>query len=430
MRNWVRKKIKDFAFTTSGGTPNTSIKEYWENGVIPWINSGELSRNNFIRIPTTYISEKALKNSSAKLMPIGTVVIALTGATTGMTALLEIETSGNQSITGIFPSENHDSLYLLYLLQLNRNSILSFNTGSAQPHINKQIVDDLEFIIPEEKYEQARISKIIRSADEAIYHTEALIAKYNRIKTGLMQDLLTLGIDERGNIRSKATHKFVVKNGIEVPEEWEVKTVGVMTKEKIIDDIQDGNHGEKHPKASDFVEEGVPFIMATDISSGIIDFKGCKKITTSQYKSLRIGFAKSNDILLSHKASLGFVAIVPTSVNELMLTPQVTYYRVINEKRLSYKYLSFYMKGDAFQSSLSNFAKQSTRDYIGITMQKDMKIAYPKSIVEQLKISEVLDESEKEILSKKIIVAKLHALKAGLMSDLLSGKVRVPEGMI
>jgi len=136
MSEWKGKKIKDFAYTASGGTPSTERKDFWHGGDIPWINSGELSQHDFITKPTAYITQLALENSSAKIFPIGTVVIALTGATTGMAALLEIATSTNQSITGIFPSKEHDSKFLLYLLHHNIEKILINNVGSAQPHIN------------------------------------------------------------------------------------------------------------------------------------------------------------------------------------------------------------------------------------------------------------------------------------------------------
>jgi type I restriction enzyme S subunit len=425
MENWSTKKIKEFAYTVSGGTPSTDIKEYWENGTVPWINSGELSQNDFIKSATTFITELALRNSSAKLMPVNTVVIALTGATTGMSALLQIETSGNQSITGILPSKHHDPLFLLYWLQQNIDKIIGFNIGSAQPHINKGIVDNLDIHMPDDVILQENIAKIIRKVHKAIEQTEALIAKYQRLKTGLMQDLLTRGIDLEGNIRSKETHRFMMKNGMEVPVEWDVKSVNQLLNDNIVADIQDGNHGEKHPKSSDFVKEGIPFIMASDISNNEIDFYACKKITEEQYHSLRIGFAQQEDVLLSHKASIGFVAVVPKGISKIMLTPQVTYYRIKNKEKLSYHYLSWFMRGDAFQNQLSNLAKQSTRDYIGILMQRNLKLAYPISNAEQITISTKIESIDDYLKTEKKKLSKLQSLKTGLMQDLLSGKKRV-----
>ena len=92
-------------------------------------------------------------------------------------------------------------------------------------------------------------------------------------------------------------------------------------------EIQDGNHGEKHPKESDYVEEGIPFLMARDFQAGQLDLRGACKIPKSLGDQLRIGFARTGDVLLTHKGSIGLVAIVPEVADYVMLTPQVTYYR-------------------------------------------------------------------------------------------------------
>ena len=114
-----------------------------------------------------------------------------------------------------------------YWFQLNRWKLLNSSQGSTIKEIRPPALIKLKIDLPEDKSEQTRIAEILSTADKAMAHTEALIAKYQRIKTGLMQDLLTKGIDEHGNIRSKVTHKFVVKNGIEVPEEWDVDSLGL-----------------------------------------------------------------------------------------------------------------------------------------------------------------------------------------------------------
>ena len=93
--------------------------------------------------------------------------------------------------------------------------------GSTIVHLYQREFERFTFQAPEIA-EQERIAEILSTVDAAIEQTQALIDKYGRIKRGLMQDLLTRGIDENGNIRSKETHKFSVKNGIEVPDEWDV----------------------------------------------------------------------------------------------------------------------------------------------------------------------------------------------------------------
>lgn len=142
-RGWAIARISDIAETRSGGTPSTTKPEYWKNGDIPWINSGAL-KDCVISEPSTHITRLGSENSAAKLFPKGTVVIALTGATTGRVGILAFACSANQSVTGMFPTEAFLPFYLFNFLRSARPAVLEMAIGSAQPHINKRIVDEIE----------------------------------------------------------------------------------------------------------------------------------------------------------------------------------------------------------------------------------------------------------------------------------------------
>jgi type I restriction enzyme S subunit len=152
-------------------------------------------------------------------------------------------------------------------------------------------------------------------------------------------------------------------------------SIGELERRGAITEIQDGNHGDKHPVASDYVSDGVPFLMASDIRDGVVDLKTCKFISREQSDSLRIGFARSGDVLLTHKGTVGNVAILPEIEDYVMLTPQVTYYRV-NPQKLSNRYLHFAFCDPGFQDRLVARSAQSTRPYIGITAQRDLEISW------------------------------------------------------
>ena len=125
--------------------------------------------------------------------------------------------------------------------------------------------------------------------------------------------------------------------------ESHLRTIDDLVREKIIAEPMDGNHGETHPKGNDFTASGIPFVMASDIHNGEIDFGKCKYISKDQSDGLRKGFALPGDVLLSHKATIGQTAVVPKSeFPYLMLTPQVTYYRVLDRGVLDNKFLKYY----------------------------------------------------------------------------------------
>lgn len=148
--------------------------------------------------------------------------------------------------------------------------------------------------------------------------------------------------------------------------------------------IQDGNHGAKHPKASDYVEDGISFVMANDLNKGTLAVKSTSKIPESLAEKLRIGFSVSGDVLLTHKGTIGNTAIVPEVSPYIMLTPQVTYYRV-DPVILNNHYLMYCFRERSFQKVMASLAQQSTRPYIGITAQRKLKIFF-RNIDEQSKV--------------------------------------------
>ena len=169
-------------------------------------------------------------------------------------------------------------------------------------------------------------------------------------------------------------------------------TVQELVEQGVLAKPLDGNHGGIHPKSSDFVKSGIPFIMASDLKNGAVDTENCKFISLKQSKELKKGFAKEGDILLSHKATIGRTAIVgKLSSDYIVLTPQVTYYRVLDKERVNPKYLKYYFDSSEFQKLFEQWAGGgSTRLYLGITGQMKLPIKLPNIDV-QNKIVEIVD---------------------------------------
>ena len=176
---------------------------------------------------------------------------------------------------------------------------------------------------------------------------------------------------------------------------WKKYTVEQLIDLDMLEAPMDGNHGSIHPKASDYVLTGVPFIMVNDISNGHVDLKNCAFISEKQAATLRKGFAKPGDVLLSHKATIGRTAIVPNDFNTIILTPQITYYRV--KKGIDNRFLKYYFDSPNFQSLFNNWAGSgSTRAYLGITAQRKLPIILPE-LDEQIKIADILSSLDEKI---------------------------------
>lgn len=189
--------------------------------------------------------------------------------------------------------------------------------------------------------------------------------------------------------------------------EFQAHKIGELLKNEFITEIQDGNHGEIHPTSADYVKDGVPFVMASDLSDNRLDIENCKFITEQKAKNLRKGFAKPGDVLLTHKGSLGLTDVVQKIKTPfLMLTPQVTYYRP-NPKHINQHFLKYIFLSKDFQNQLFLHSRGGTRPYIGITAQRELSIKIP-SLDLQNKISNILQTYDNLIATNQRRIALLE----------------------
>ena len=177
--------------------------------------------------------------------------------------------------------------------------------------------------------------------------------------------------------------------------EWKMVSVQDLIDAQMIEEPKDGNHGNIHPKSTDYVTQGIPFIMANDLVNGRVDYQHCAYISEKQAKKLKKGFSRPGDVLLTHKATIGRTAIVTGDYETIILTPQVTYYRT--KKGILNRYLKYYFDCAYFQNILANWAGAgSTRAYLGITAQKKLPILLPP-LETQKKIAKILSALDDKI---------------------------------
>lgn len=139
----TERATSDVATVALGGTPSRARPEFWTNGTVPWLNSGELNAARILK-PSALITEEALSKSAAKMMPPGATLIAITGATLGKISRLEIAASGNQSIVGVWGDSPLMSVWLFCALRARRDQLLTRATGAAQQHVSKADVAQLQ----------------------------------------------------------------------------------------------------------------------------------------------------------------------------------------------------------------------------------------------------------------------------------------------
>lgn len=143
--NFEYVKIGDYIKTTSGGTPSSKKSEYYTNGTIPWLTSGEVGQGKITKTQS-FISQDGLENSSAKWIPANSVVIAMYGATVGKVGITQIPLTTNQAVCSLLPNKNFNSIFLFYACKQKEQWMLANRAGAAQPNISQTIIK--EMLIP------------------------------------------------------------------------------------------------------------------------------------------------------------------------------------------------------------------------------------------------------------------------------------------
>lgn|SRR3990167_3643617 len=400
---WEYKRISEVTKTSAGGTPLKSHKEYYINGDIPWLQSGEVGTKD-ITVSKNFITKDGLNNSSAKIFPENTVLVAMYGATAGEVGILRFKAATNQAVCGILPSDKLLPEFVYYFFLYHKAKLIEQAVGNAQPNISQEKIKNTKIpILPicDQKRIVLLLDKVFADIDKIYCLTKKNLKNAKILFDSYLNKLVAMDRDE-----------------------WNKTTIEALVEDGILFKPLDGNHGEIHPKSSDYVADGVPFIMASDIKNDSVDLMGCKFIKKSQAESLRKGFAQDGDVLLSHKATIGQCAILKTDHEYVMLTPQVTYYRIKDKSLLFNKYLYYYFKSPLFQKELNKYAGVgTTRAYIGITRQLKLSFAYPsldkqKSIVS--KLDNIFPQTKRinDIYNKKI--AYLTELKKSILNTIFT----------
>ena len=182
MEGWEQVKLGEVCKTSSGGTPSKLKKEYYEGGTIPWLKSGEVGKGE-IRSSATFITDAGFDNSSAKLFPVNTVLVAMYGATAGEAGILRFESSTNQAVCGIYPSQSFIPEFLYRFFLYKKNELVKSATGNAQPNISQAKIRNIIIPLPPLPEQE----RIVAMLDEAFAARESLQSQYQQKTDSLSQ---------------------------------------------------------------------------------------------------------------------------------------------------------------------------------------------------------------------------------------------------
>jgi len=324
------------------------------------------------------------------------------------------EAALNQHLFKVIPFGGVDKLFLKYLLDSSILDLMKNAQGSTMQHITRKELHSFHRFLPKSKTEQTQIATILSKVDEAITKTEQLIAKYTRIKTGLMQDLLTKGIDENGNIRSEETHEFKDSALGRIPKEWEVKKLG---------DLMFAVDPQPDHRTPSAVTDGVPYVGISDfLENGEIDLKSCRKVGFNVLeKQQRLFKVELGDLIFGKIGTIGKPTVLPNFSNHhFTLSANI----ILIKPHESPDFIYWSLISNYVEDQVQLAIHSTSQPAFGMQKIRDINILTPLP-AERERITSKLNKLNEGVISEKIKYKKLQSLKTGLMQDLLSGKVRV-----
>jgi type I restriction enzyme S subunit len=398
---WQESPIGEVFRVVNGGTPKTGVAAYWD-GPHAWITPAEMGG---LETPLLSGSRRTLTDEGlrvgAELVPEGSIILS-TRAPIGHLVINEVPMAFNQGCKGLVPSTGVDTKFAYYFLLANVPLLESLGTGATFKELSGGKLKEVPFRFPELS-EQRRIVAILDEAFEGIATAKAHAERNLRNAREVFASRMQASLDRN--------------------EGWERVQLAELLARQWITSHLDGNHGSDYPRKEEFVSEGVPYIAASAIRNGTVDFAEAKYLSRQRAASIRKGLAKDRDVLFAHNATVGPVAILSTTEDVVILGTSLTYYRC--DPRFVYpEYLEHFMVSPAFTSQYLQVMKQSTRNQVPITKQREFFHIIPPIDVQRRIADELGELSERVTRLADIQASKLAALdelKQSLLHQAFSG---------
>ncbi len=362
------KKLGEIGKCMAGATPSTKESSYWDNGTIPWMSSGEVHQG-VVKSTSALITQKGYDNSSTKMLPSGTVVIALAGQgkTRGTVAITAIELCTNQSLCGVvIDNDSIINKYVYYYLKTRYDDLRRISSGEGtRGGLNLKMIGSYLIPVPSLS-EQKRIVGIFDTFTSSIENLKEQIAQRRKQYEYYRDQLLDL----------------------EGKEGVEMKTLG-----EICTKITDGSHFSPQP-----VEQGYYMPSVKDMRSNGFDFSSCKQISKVDYENLVNNGCKPrlNDVLVAKDGSmLKYVFPVIKEENIVVLSSIA----ILSPKHelINSKYLSYYLMQQKIKDkTIREFSSKGGVPRIILKNFKKFIVEYP-SLSEQQRIVDILDKFEESI---------------------------------
>jgi len=352
--NWKKEKLGNVIKITSGGTPSRSKNEYYNNGNIPWIKTGDLKVRDLFNA-SEFITEQGLKNSSAKLFPKNTVLVAMYGATIGANSILRIPACTNQACAALLPSKNIYPLFLYYYTCSIKSRLIAMGMGGGQPNISATILKDISILLPPLP-EQKRIADILDKADSLRKKRQKAIEQCDEF------------------LKSTFLHMF--GDPVTNPKGWPISEIA---------DFASKVSSGSTPKGGQSVYQrsGIYFIRSQNVRMNYLDYSNIYCISNEIHNKMKRTWVKNDDVLLNITgASIGRVACFKGEDDIANVNQHVCIIR-IDKNKVNPIFLSYTISQDSYQRKIIGSNSGGTREAFNFQKIKAFEILMPPLLLQQ-----------------------------------------------
>lgn len=396
----------------TSGIPLLSAKNVGEDGNLKWNDSDSfISESDFKKIQKEYV-----------ISP-GDLLLTIVG-TLGRCALVltadAISVQRSVAILRVNPEKIGPS-FLLHCLRSDefQRALVCSSNATAQAGVYLGELENLHVLHPRNKAEQLAIAELLATMDAVIQQTEALIAKLKLIKTGLLHDLLTCGLDENGQLREPLAHPEQFKDSPlgRIPQEWDDVEIGAVRTA-----VTSGSRGW----ARFYSEDGPLFLRIGNLTREHVnlcldDVVHVNPPPGTEGSRTQV---QEGDILISITADLGIIGVIPPDFGEAYINQHIALVR-LDQGRANPRFVGNNLASEVAQKQFYRLNDVGAKAGLNLPVVESLRIALPDPN-EQEAIAVRIDAQDARIRMEQDSLQKLRLLKRGLMADLLTGRVKVP----
>ncbi|MEX2255042.1 MAG: restriction endonuclease subunit S [Acidimicrobiia bacterium] len=397
---WRRTTLGEIAEIIGGGTPKTSIDEYW-GGPIPWITPTEVTASEGSVISTTArtLTRDGLANSGARLLPVGSVLLT-SRATIGAVALAGVEMATNQGFASLVAGPAVLPAYLMYWCQAHRADFVGRAGGNTFLEVSKTNVKTVPIDVPP-LAEQGRIVDLVNGLDGVGHTIDGLSLASARAADALIENLIFVASAEEG---------------------WPNRTLRELGRDR---SLIGGPFGSSLVRA-DYLDDGVPVIRGTNLSTGTRWVGGdFVFVSPGKADALARNLALPGDVIFTQRGTLGQVAIVPPTYERFVVSQSQMRMRVAPDKALA-EYIYFAFRSPRLISAIEDRKIATANPHINLGILAELTVPVPdmerqRAIVGCL----VAMEEQGEMVAAN--ASALDRARSAILADLLSGEHEIPE---